>query len=114
MSTTKINFNWSLHSREQQTQLISGGARSENYGSIDWTKSRIDELFTTYIREPLSMQCNQSDGSRFAGYNWEGAPTTQVDIQVPLHRWEVCKNYNPLVAIPLEQGDCGYLGECIY
>lgn len=60
------------------------------------------------------MQCNQSDGRRFAGYNWEGAPITQADIQVPLHRLETCPDYNPHGVIPLEEGRCGYLGECIY
>lgn len=85
-----------------------------NYRSIDWSKPRIDELFTMYIQQPLSMQCNQSDGLRFPGYNWEGAPITPVDIQVPLLRQETCENYNPLGVVPLEQGDCGYLGECIY
>lgn len=67
-----------------------------------------------YIQQPLSMQCNQSDGYRFPGYNWEGAPIAQVDIQVPLHRLEICPNYNPFGVIPLEEGRCGYLGECIY
>lgn len=100
--------------REHQDEVKTDGPRSVNYRSIDWTKPRIDELFTMYIQQPLSMQCNQSDGLRFPGYNWEGAPITPVDIQVPLLRQEVCENYNPLGVIPLEQGDCGYLGECIY
>lgn len=60
------------------------------------------------------MQCNRSDGYRFDGPEWEGAPITEVDIEVPLHRYAVCPNYNPFGVIPLEQGDCGYLGECIY
>lgn len=90
------------------------GGRFDNYRSIEYTKPRIDELYTMYIQEPLSMQCNRSDGYRFAGYNWEGAPITEAEIQVPLHRDEVCENYNPFGVIPLEQGDCGYLGECIY
>lgn len=60
------------------------------------------------------MSCNRSDGAHFAGYNWEGAPITEANIQVLLHRNEICTNFNQLGVIPLEQGDCGYLGECIY
>lgn len=103
-----------FHRREHQEGIQSGGARSSNYRSIEWTKPRIDELFTMYIQQPLSMQCNQSDGQRFPGYNWEGAPITPVDIQVSLLRQEICENFNPFGVIPLEQGECGYTGECIY
>lgn len=90
------------------------GARSENYRSIEWTKPHVDELFGMYVQEPLSMQCNQSNGYRFPGYKWEGAPVTQASIITPLRHFEVCENYNPYGVIPLEQGECGYLGECIY
>lgn len=102
------------HSREHQHKVNAHGARSVNYRSIDWTKPHIDELFGMYVQEPLSMQCNQSNGYRFPGYEWEGAAITQAAIQVPLRRFEACENYNPFGVVPLEQGDCGYLGECIY
>lgn len=66
-----------------------------------------------YSQAPLSMQCNRSDGNRFDGYNWEGAPITPAAIQTPVYDKE-CENYNPYGVIPLDQGRCGYLGECIY
>lgn len=66
-----------------------------------------------YIQEPLSMQCNRSDGQRFEGRNWEGVPPTPVQIKIPIHR-KLCPNYNPLWLKPLEKGDCDLLGECIY
>lgn len=93
--------------------MSAGGARSENYRSIDWTKTRIDELFATYVQEPISMSCNRSDGTHFDGYNWEGVASTPVKLQVAMHR-ATCSKYNPFGVIPLEQGRCGYLGECIY
>ncbi|CAD7091391.1 unnamed protein product [Hermetia illucens] len=99
--------------KEHQHKIRIGGARSENYRSIRWTKPRIDELYTMYIQEPLSMQCNRSDGMRFEGYDWEGAPITPVRIQLPIHR-ESCQNYNPFWMKPLEDGECDLLGECIY
>lgn len=103
-----------MFSKEHQIGIIvNGGARSVNYRSIEWTKSHIDQLYTMYVQEPLSMQCNRSDGFRFENYNWEGAPITSAEIQVKLRR-ETCTNYNPFGVIPLEQGQCGYLGECIY
>lgn len=60
------------------------------------------------------MSCNQSDGSHFPGVNWEGVPITEASILVPLYRDEECPYFNELGVIPLEQGNCGYLGECIY
>lgn len=100
--------------REHQHGVSVKGARSENYRSIEWTKSHIDELYGMYVQEPLSMQCNQSNGHRFPGFDWEGAPISQAGIQVPMRHFETCENFNPYGVIPLEQGDCGYLGECIY
>lgn len=109
-----ISIFFSIFRREHQNKVSIHGARSQNYRSIEWTKPHIDELYGMYIQEPLSMQCNQSNGYRFPGYDWEGAPITQASIQIPLHRFEACENFNPYGVIPLEQGDCGYLGECIY
>jgi len=73
------------------------------------------------------MQCNRSDGARFDGYNWEGAPITPVRIQVPIH-WKFCPKENPFIfnskennaedydeeKRPLLYGECDFLGECIY
>ena len=38
---------------------------SQNYHSIRWSPMNIELLNTYYNIAPLSMQCNQSDGSRF-------------------------------------------------
>lgn len=103
-----------LNRREHQHDVSLKGARSVNYRSIEWTKPHIDELYGMYVQEPLSMQCNQSNGHRFPDFEWEGAPISQASIQVPLRRFETCENFNPYGVIPVEQGECGYLGECIY
>lgn len=104
-----------MHTYRKEDQPIDvTGARSENYRSINWTESHIDELYTMYVQEPLSMQCNRSDGHRFDGFNWEGAPITRAKVQVPIHRDACPQDYNSLGVIPLEQGRCGFLGECIY
>lgn len=66
-----------------------------------------------YTQEPLSMQCNRSDGFRFDGFEWEGSKITPVTLQIPVQSGK-CENYNPFGVIPLEQGKCGFLGECIY
>lgn len=99
-------------SQEHQNIDASLG-RSHNYRSIHWTTPRVDELYTMYIQEPLSMQCNKSDGNRFEGYNWEGVPITEMKIQAP-NQDPLCENYNLHGIQSLEDGDCGYLGECIY
>lgn len=99
--------------KEHQHGIRLNGARSKNYRSIKWTQPRVDQLYTMYIQEPLSMQCNKSDGFRFEGYQWEGAPITPVQIKIPIHR-KLCPNYNPLWLKPLERGECDLLGECIY
>lgn len=64
------------------------------------------------------MQCNQSDGQRFAG-NWEALPPTKFQLPVrEAHaaRTEppLCAGYNPFGVIPLQQGECGYMGDCVY
>lgn len=66
-----------------------------------------------YTQEPLSMQCNRSDGFRFDNFEWEGSNVTPVTVQLPVQNGK-CENYNPFGVIPLEQGKCGFLGECIY
>lgn len=103
-----------VHSNDRKHKISPYKARSKNYRSIAWTKPEIDELYTMYTQEPLSMSCNRSDGIHFPGFKWEGAPITEADIQVPMHRIEICPEYNPHGVVPLEQGECGYLGECIY
>lgn len=106
-------FAFLIDSSEHQRKIRLNGARSANYHSIEWTQPRIDQLYTMYIQEPLSMQCNKSDGQRFNARNWEGVPTTPVQIKIPIHR-KLCPNYNPLWLKPLEKGECDLLGECIY
>ncbi|XP_017113449.1 tyramine beta-hydroxylase [Drosophila elegans] len=99
---------------EHQHGVHLNGARSSNYRSIEWTQPRVDQLYTMYIQEPLSMQCNRSDGTRFEGRgSWEGVAATPVQIRIPIHR-KLCPNYNPLWLKPLEKGECDLLGECIY
>ncbi|EDW31042.1 GL15140 [Drosophila persimilis] len=98
---------------EQQRGIHLNGARSANYRSIEWSQPRVDQLYTMYIQEPLSMQCNTSDGGRFASQSWEGVAPTAVQIKIPIHR-KLCPNYNPLWLRPLEKGECDLLGECIY
>ncbi|EDX17374.1 Tbh [Drosophila simulans] len=99
---------------EHQHGVHLNGARSSNYRSIEWTQPRIDQLYTMYMQEPLSMQCNRSDGTRFEGRaSWEGVAATPVQIRIPIHR-KLCPNYNPLWLKPLEKGECDLLGECIY
>ncbi|XP_055389701.1 tyramine beta-hydroxylase [Condylostylus longicornis] len=110
---TLANYFIYMRKKEHQHKIKLGGGRAHNYRSIKWTEPRIDQLYTMYIQEPLSMQCNRSDGYRFDGYNWEGSPITPVKIQVPLHRLS-CQNYNPFWLKPLEEGKCDLLGECIY
>ncbi|XP_002133496.2 tyramine beta-hydroxylase [Drosophila pseudoobscura] len=98
---------------EHQRGIHLNGARSANYRSIEWSQPRVDQLYTMYIQEPLSMQCNTSDGGRFASQSWEGVAPTAVQIKIPIHR-KLCPNYNPLWLRPLEKGECDLLGECIY
>ncbi|XP_017850836.1 tyramine beta-hydroxylase [Drosophila busckii] len=110
---TLENYFIYMKRKEHQHGIHLNGARSLNYRSIEWTQPRIDQLYTMYIQEPISMQCNRSDGQRFPGHSWEGVATTPVQIRVPIHR-KLCPNYNPLWLKPLEKGDCDLLGECIY
>lgn len=99
--------------REHQKKVNPKNGRSTNYQSIKWTETRVDELYTMYVQESLSMQCNKSDGNRFDGFNWEGAPITPVKIQVPNSRTNCDGNIGSVVK-SLEEGQCDLLGECIY
>lgn len=110
---TLENYFIYMKKKEHQKTVNLNGARSKNYRSIKWTQPRIDQLYTMYVQEPLSMQCNKSDGHRFEGWQWEGVPITPVEIQVPIHR-KSCHNYNPFWMKPLDEGACDLLGECIY
>ncbi|XP_059613065.1 tyramine beta-hydroxylase [Phlebotomus argentipes] len=100
-----------MRKREHQ-KLDHRGARSDNYRAIQWTKARVDILYTMYMREPLSMQCNRSDGHRFEGFAWEDAPVTPVPFEIPLER-ESC-SFRDFWTKPLAEGQCDLLGECIY
>lgn len=98
---------------------MPGGARSANYAAIDWTQPRhVDQLFALYTNAPLSMQCNRSDGGRFEGDQWEALPP--VVYQLPVQRAYAteraasCPFYNPFSVVPLEQGACGYMNDCVY
>ncbi|XP_054744075.1 tyramine beta-hydroxylase [Anastrepha obliqua] len=110
---TLENYFIYMKKKEHQRGIKLNGARSKNYRSIKWTQPRVDQLYTMYIQEPLSMQCNKSDGYRFEDFDWEGAAVTPVEIKIPMHG-KLCPNYNPLWLKPLEKGACDLLGECIY
>lgn len=99
-----------------QSRIVSGGPRSANYVAIDWTKPLIDELFGLYTYDPLSMQCNRSNGERFEGADWEAAATVPYDLQLKpsrLDEWCPSRDHDEMDD-PLEEGRCGYLGECEY
>lgn len=98
---------------EHQKKIQVDGSRSENYRSIQWTQPRIDELYLMYIQEPLSMQCNRSDGFRFEGFDWEGAPVTPVKIQMPVSRNSKCLKPKKWMK-SLQEGLCDMFDECIY
>lgn len=63
-----------------------------------------------YTSEPLSMQCNRSDGNRFEGYDWEGAPITEVPIQLPQPQPSCAPAGRSLQNSDL----CDMFGDCIY
>ncbi|XP_052870102.1 tyramine beta-hydroxylase [Anopheles cruzii] len=109
---------------EKQTQIVPDGARSENYRSIRWTRGRVNELLDVYVSEPLSMQCNRSDGGRFEGFEWEDAPITPFRRPVRLqpaptmgkYAKDGCTGSPPALRWfkPLAEGHCDRFGECIY
>lgn len=101
-----------MRSSERQ-RVTPGGARSENYKAIRWTDTRVMELFAVYTQEPLSMQCNRSDGFRFEGYEWEGAPSTRVTVPLLPTGDPHCDREN-FEKKPIEDGLCDLLGDCIY
>ncbi|KAK3600154.1 hypothetical protein CHS0354_012277 [Potamilus streckersoni] len=53
-----------------------------NYNSIRWSRLHAYLLNVLYTTSPLSMQCNQSDGSRFPG-DWEKKPLTKLLFPLP-------------------------------
>lgn len=104
---------------------MAHGARSANYAAIEWTRPLVDELFGLYTYDPLSMQCNRSNGARFEGAEWEAAAAVPYDLQLRPSRSEVWCASNRMVDgsgdgdtveedESLETGRCGYLGECEY
>ncbi|XP_055615641.1 tyramine beta-hydroxylase [Toxorhynchites rutilus septentrionalis] len=99
---------------EKQATVDPDGARSENYRSIQWTKTRAEQLFEYYLEEPLSMQCNRSDGMRYEGFDWEGAPITE--FSPPRKTLKTSSRVSPELKWfkPLEVGKCDAFGECIY
>lgn len=97
------------------TSTAAGGARTANYAAIDWRQPRhVDQLFALYTNAELSMQCNRSDGQRFTGAQWEGMPPVQYTLPVPRAAAGACPNYNPFGVVPLEQGECGYMNDCVF
>lgn len=98
----------SFYSKEHQSISEEKG-RFESYRSIKWTTPRINELYGMYTEEPLSMQCNKSDGQRFDGFEWEGAPITEVPVELPVVKGS-CLN----AVESLHSGKCDLLGDCIY
>lgn len=84
--------------------------RFSNYRAIEWTSPHVNELFTMYTNEPLSMQCNRSDGHRFIGFEWEEAPIVEVPIQLPIPQTSCSSGGKSL-----QNGNkCDMFGECIY
>jgi dopamine beta-monooxygenase len=84
--------------------------RAAAYKSIEWTLPRINELFTMYTNEPLSMQCNRSDGHRFEGFKWENAPITEVPLQLPQPQPSCSRGGKSL----RDSNNCDMFGDCIY
>uniref|UniRef100_A0AAG5DPF1 DOMON domain-containing protein n=1 Tax=Anopheles atroparvus TaxID=41427 RepID=A0AAG5DPF1_ANOAO len=120
-----VNYFAYMREVENQTSVVPGGARSNNYKSIHWTQTRAEELMDVYLTEPLSMQCNRSDGSRFDGFVWEDAPITQVKFPKPTsssgYNQEIRTTAKTLCSQPtmnwfkpLMEGRCDRFGECIY
>lgn len=56
---------------------------SDNYKSIKWTPMNIKLLKEYYQMAPLSMQCNQSDGHKFPGFDWEKARIPTILTPMP-------------------------------
>ncbi|XP_035789242.1 tyramine beta-hydroxylase-like [Anopheles albimanus] len=118
----KSLYNYFAYMREveKQERVVPGGARSDNYRAIHWTRTRANELLDVYLAEPLSMQCNRSDGTRFPGYDWEGAPITPFKLPT-VHPPTAAKEPRcprtpaPLAWFkPLAEGHCDRFGECLY
>lgn len=72
-----------IYHRKDHQKIDTKKGRFAAYRTIEWTQPRVNELFTMYTNEPLSMQCNRSDGGRFEGFRWENAPITLVPQQLP-------------------------------
>lgn len=96
--------------RKDHQKIDVKKGRAYNYKSIEWTLPHVNELLTMYTNEPLSMQCNKSDGHRFDGFNWEGAPITEVPIQPPF-RYSSCARGGKSLQ---NSDDCDMFGMCIY
>uniref|UniRef100_A0A8D8CEN9 Tyramine beta-hydroxylase n=2 Tax=Culex pipiens TaxID=7175 RepID=A0A8D8CEN9_CULPI len=112
----KSLYNYFKYMREVEKQIgvDPDGARSENYHQIRWNRPRADQLFEYYLEQPLSMQCNRSDGQRFEGFEWEGAPVTEFSPPRPALR-ESCHVSEELHWFkPVSVGKCDAFGECIY
>ncbi|CAO1392504.1 unnamed protein product [Diamesa serratosioi] len=105
--TLKDYFKFMKEKDHQNIDVAKG--RFANYKAINWTLPQVNQLFSIYTNQPLSMQCNKSDGQRYPGANWEGAPVTEVPIQLP-QRPDICSRGGRSLA----DGKCDMMGECIY
>ncbi|XP_055585811.1 tyramine beta-hydroxylase [Uranotaenia lowii] len=115
----KSLYNYFKYMQEVEKQPVDpDGARSTNYRGIHWTRTRAEQLFEYYLEEPLSMQCNRSDGLRFEGFDWEGAPITEFSPPKPSTDAELdgrCSIPSELHWFkPLEMGKCDAFRDCIY
>lgn len=96
-------------SDENQKLDVSKG-RFETYRDIQWTNASAENLWKTYTTEPLSMSCNRTNGKKFDGFNFEGAPITVLADQRPRPIKSCSKSGLSLQNTEL----CDKFGDCIY
>ncbi|XP_040169352.1 tyramine beta-hydroxylase [Anopheles arabiensis] len=110
-------YEYFLYMKNIHKQNITSpnGPRSENYRVIDWNQAKANELIDVYVTEPISMQCNRSNGLRFDGFEWENAPITSFNLAPP----DQSKTCSPVKSgigwfRSLNNGLCDNYGDCIY
>lgn len=83
VTTDSLNrFFGFLHDYLDEDTSSSNGI-SGNYKAIRWTPMNVHLLKAYYGMAPLSMQCNQSNGQRFPGFEWENARLPTVLSPMP-------------------------------
>ncbi|CAH1797738.1 unnamed protein product [Owenia fusiformis] len=55
---------------------------SKSYKSVRWDRVTTNLLEAFYMKEPISMQCNQSDGHRFPGH-WDDSEIPKITHPLP-------------------------------